>query len=78
MKAWVISYNPYTDILQLYDSRVIDKNFPRLTNRIIDSWKVGYYKEQPFFIEIVHTYEQVGDVETMPKEAIIEKVKEKV
>lgn len=74
MKSWVISYNPYTDVFQFYDSRVIDKRL-KLNNKVLNGWKVAYYHEDPVFVEVANTYEQIGDIETMPKEDIIKKVK---
>ncbi len=80
MRSWRISYNPYTDIFQMYSGKAFG-----ITNDKTSSARKGdavilFDKEtdSPLLVEFRNAYGYIGDVDNMSKQAIISKVVEYV
>ena len=76
LKTWHVSYNPYTDLFQMYDGHVFDLPKDSLTEKYMNNVRFLYSKNssQPLLIEIKNAYSQLGDIEELEKNEIIDKV----
>jgi len=73
---WKISYNPYTDLFQIFNEKVFNTQ-----NKDLGSKKKGcavlvYEKSTrtPLMVEFRRAYEYLGDIDNMSKKAIIHNV----
>lgn len=76
MKNWSISYNPYTDIFQIYSNFAFS-----ISNSRLNSFKSGDMivfldkkSEAPLLIEFQKAYSHFGNIDNMSKQDIIKKV----
>jgi len=80
LKQWYISYNAYTDVFQIYskESLSTNKSVFKKTKIIKGELYLDKKSNTPLFIEFKNAYRNIGDIDNMSKEAIIEKVMEYV
>lgn len=72
---WFVSYNPYTDIFQMYDDKSL--SIDRGNFKVISLRAASIYADRnnkPHVIVLDNAFEKLGDIENMRKESIIEKV----
>lgn len=76
LKTWYVSYDPYTDLFQMYDGRVFELPKNHLMEKNSGNVKLLYSKDssKPLLIEIKNAYNQLGDVDDLEKSEIINKV----
>ncbi len=78
-KDWLISYNPYTDILQIYKKTMMTTDRKTLKSTTINSGIVfADNKDSTYLIELNDAYSKFGDIDNKTKTAIIKEVKEYV
>lgn len=78
-KDWLISYNPYTDILQVYRKAMMTADKSKLKSTPISSGLIlADKKDSTYLIELKEAYSKFGDIDNKTKTAIIKEVKEYV
>jgi len=78
LKNWFISYNPYTDLFQIYDNVVFQIPKSELLEKDENKARFLLIKQtnQPILLEIKNFYQNVGvDINNMEKSAILSVVK---
>ena len=76
LKTWKITYNPYTDLFQIYEERVFHMPDSEIASKSKGVAKLLYDKKthSPLLIEFSNAYEHLGDIDNMSKESIIQGV----
>lgn len=80
LHKWYITYNPYTDIFQIYSRQAlgVDKSMFKKTKLKKGELYLDKISDKPLFIQFNEAYKDIGDIDKMSKEAIINKVMEYV
>lgn len=80
LQKWYISYNPYTDIFQIYSKESLGTSKSMFKKTKINKGELYLDKtsDTPLFIQFKDAYRSIGDIDNMSKEAIIQKVMEYV
>lgn len=77
LKDWSISYNEYTDILQIYRNQILHIPKKNLSSKRINSIYILCDKSSDliYLVELKEAHEKIGDIDKMPKRDIIKDVK---
>ena len=73
LKTWYVAYDPYTDLFQMYDGKVFDLPKNNLIEKSLENIRLVYSKNssRPLLIEIKNAYNQLGDVDNLEKNEVI-------
>ena len=73
MNSWKISYNPYIDLFQMFNSAVFHTPDSNLKKSHRGDITVLYLKNgnRPMLVEFKNAYSHLGDVDNMSKTDII-------
>lgn len=74
LNDWSISYNPYSDVFQIYDESIFQIPSTSLLSKSENSVTVMFNKKTyaPLLLEIENSYDLLGfDIDTLPKSSII-------
>lgn len=75
IQNWHISYDPYTDIFQMFDKKALKMG--RNHFRKINLKSASIYADSndtPHLVEFMNAYSKIGDIDNMDKISIINKV----
>jgi hypothetical protein len=71
-KNLYISYNPYTDVLQLMDKTISQLPEESFSEQNKTGLKLIYYKNRPLLVEVKNAYERTGiSIESLDREGIL-------
>ena len=74
IKSWYISYNPYSDLFQIYDGVAFETPKEKLIEKKNNHVRILIDKNSllPILLEIDHAYDILGtDINSLPKSDII-------
>jgi len=76
LKTWQISYNPYTDLFQMFNERVFKTPNNRLKEVKRGDATLLYLRNnnRPMLVQLNNAYTYLGDIDNMSKEDIIKTI----
>ena len=78
-KEWDISYDPYSDLFQIYDSSIFELSKKHIITNKKNNVKLLFYKNysSPVLIEIMNAYTELGqNIENLNKNDILKLIEE--
>lgn len=77
---WLVAYNPYTDILQIYQKLMLttDKKTLKTMRPAPDIVIMGKDEGSTYLIEVKDAYTKLGNIDNKSKQDIIKEVREYV
>jgi hypothetical protein len=76
MLGWKIILNPYSGMLQVSDTRILDISDDELDSDYIGKALLLYDKgdHTPMMVQFDNVYDCLGDIEDMPQDQVVDKI----